>query len=128
MSYHKVIYEKLFPYAPYLNERIGIEIIVEDGQSPEEALTEAKRVVDDFYLKNAPQVITGVTEVADNRTIPNVPLDKGPVTKLSKEDQQKQYLLDCKDIPELETFKLLVKKHEYLQETFDNKLKELQSL
>jgi len=33
MSYHKVIYEKLFPYAPYLNERIGIEILVETGQS-----------------------------------------------------------------------------------------------
>jgi hypothetical protein len=126
MSYHKVIYEKLFPYAPYLNERIGIEILVETGQSPEDCLKEAKEIVDKFYASNLPQSLFPETHsiVADNAVVPIVDIkaDEPPPTKLTKEEQQKKYLTDCTTIEELNTFKLLVKNNPHLQETFDNHL------
>ena len=127
MSYHKVIYEKLFPYAPYLNERIGIEILVETGQSPEDCLKEAKDIVDKFYSSNTPQLIETHSIVADNAVVPIVDIkaDEPPPTKLTKEEQQKKYLTDCTTIEELNTFKLLVKNNQHLQETFDNHLKTL---
>ena len=127
MSYHKVIYEKLFPYAPYLNERIGIEILVETGQSPDECLKEAKEIVDKFYASNLPQSPFPETHsvVADNVIVPIVDIkaDEPPPTKLTKEEQQKKYLTDCTTIEELNTFKLLVKNNPHLQDTFEEHLK-----
>jgi len=129
MSYHKVIYEKLFPYAPYLNERIGIEILVETGQSPEDCLKEAKEIVDKFYASNLPQSPFPETHsiVADNAVVPIVDIkaDEPPPTKLTKEEQQRKYLTDCTTIEELNTFKLLVKNNPHLQECFDNHLNKL---
>jgi len=84
MSYHKVIYEKLFPYAPYLNERIGIEILVETGQSPYDALQNAKDIVDQFYKLNAPQQPIPETHsiVADNQIVPIVQVEE-PVVQVN---------------------------------------------
>lgn len=56
MSYHKVTYEQIFPSSAYLNERIGIEILVEKGQDPESALMECKKIVSDFHKKSRPEL------------------------------------------------------------------------
>jgi len=103
MSYYKVVYDKLFPYAPYLNERIGIEILVEVGQSPTEALQEAKRIVEDFYHASNPQPISGVSIVADNVPVPEVQVAKeAPISDL-------QAIENCTTLEELGTFTTFVK-------------------
>lgn len=45
MKFDKIYYQRIFPLGPYINERIGVEILIEDGESPEAALAEAKKFV-----------------------------------------------------------------------------------
>lgn len=56
MSYYKVIFAKLYANSAFLNERIGIEILVEQGQDPKEALQEAKRISDEFHKESNPEL------------------------------------------------------------------------
>lgn len=48
MKIERIIYQKIFPLAPYVNERIGVEVKIEEGESPEDALLEAKKFVGKF--------------------------------------------------------------------------------
>ena len=45
MKIDKIFYQRIFPLGPYLNERVGVEIKIEEGESPEEAFSEAKKFV-----------------------------------------------------------------------------------
>lgn len=124
MSYYKVIYDKLFPYAPYLNERIGIEILVETGQSPQDALLEAKTIVEAFYkeqsLANRPPETTTITIPESQQEI-----------QVQKEIPKSTSLIDdinsCTEVKVLESYKFIVRNKPELQAAYDLKLKTLQS-
>jgi len=124
MSYHKVIYEKLFPYAPYLNERIGIEILVETNQSPAEALAEAKKIVDEFYLSNLPvQQFETHSEVADNKPVPVVQVQKVE----SEIEIAVREINECTDMLTLKSYWLRSKGNLVLREAYKLKEKQLQN-
>lgn len=51
MKVTSISYQKTFPLGPYLNERVGIEIEVEEGDALEEVFLFAKNQVNDWGHK-----------------------------------------------------------------------------
>lgn len=100
---------------------IGVSVCLNPGEGTKEAEDYAEQFIKDYIQRNTVQQT--VTQVADNKTIPDQQIEKP-----TKEELQKKYLTDCKDVAELRTFEKLVKSNPHLQETFDNKLKELQNV
>jgi hypothetical protein len=111
MGYYKVNYDKLFPYAPYLNLRIGVEYIVEDGQDPKECLSMCSKVVEDFYKESNPNI----PQCDEDLTISVEPIS--PIESIKKDIQ------DCDSITNLESYRLIVKNNPELKEIYDLKLK-----
>jgi len=120
MYIDKISYQKTFNLGSFQSERIGVEISLNEGEDAKEALNTAKNLVHEYYMEGLPKEPIQIEQVADNKPVPIVQVEKP-----SKEDQQKQYLLDCKDITELKTFEKLVKSNPHLMETYDEQLKKL---
>ena len=108
---------------------IGVSICLKEGEGTRDAEEFAEEYIAEYIKKNTVNpFVSGISVVADNQVVPIVDIkaDEPPPTKLTKEEQQKKYLTDCATIEELNTFKLLVKNNQHLQETFDNHFKLLQ--
>jgi hypothetical protein len=114
MSYYKVVYDKLFPYAPYLNERIGIEILVETSQDPLEALEEARKIVHDFRNKHIQAELSHQYE-----PIPNIQVERQEM------DEALTGIGYSQSIADLEGYKILAKNKPVLQAAYDVKYKQL---
>lgn len=56
MRFDRISYSKIYPTSSFLNERIGIEIIVEEGGDPKEALRAAKQLADEFNKEANPNL------------------------------------------------------------------------
>lgn len=52
MKFTKVTYSKLYPLQQFSNEKIGVELEIQEGESPLAALEEAKKLVEEFYQQN----------------------------------------------------------------------------
>lgn len=56
MKITKVNYTKAFVIGAFLQEKIGVEIEIDDTETPEKALSEAKRIAETWHIANNPQV------------------------------------------------------------------------
>lgn len=56
MKTDKVTYQTTFPVAPFLNDKIGFEITLEEGDTEEDALTYAKKKAEDWHRKANPHI------------------------------------------------------------------------
>lgn len=54
MKIERVSYQKTFSIGPYLTEKIGIEIQLDDTDQPHDILTEAKRIVEGWHIEKNP--------------------------------------------------------------------------
>jgi hypothetical protein len=114
MSYYKVVYDKLFPYAPYLNERIGIEILVESSQDPMDAIEEARKIVHDFRNKHIQAELSHQLE-----PIPDRQVEKS--TEIPLED----HISNCLTLEELAEYKIIASTTKELKSIYLKKLKQL---
>ena len=114
MSYYKAMYEKLFPYSPYLNERIGLEILIEIGQDPIEALIDARSKVHEFRDKHC-QVELAHQFQHSYEQIPDQQVEKTP------SDFIIENINACQTIEELESFKILASATKELQAAYSKK-------
>ena len=120
-----ISYQKLFPLGIYINERIGIEMQLDDGDSPEVALAKAKEIVHKFHKDSNPELV-------DSQPIPDDAGYKMQDEKQPEPDKIKAFieLINSKyqTSKTLESLRAKVEKENnpQLQEAFDNKLKQLQ--
>jgi len=56
MRIEKVTYNKLFPTSSFLNERVGVEIILNEGDNAKEALQYAKQLCEEFNKESNPEL------------------------------------------------------------------------
>lgn len=56
MNISKVTFAKLFANSSYLNERVGIEIELSQGENAMDALNEAKELAESFHKKAYPEL------------------------------------------------------------------------
>ena len=138
MKPEKIYYQKNFPVAQFIFETIGMGITLEQGDDPEDALNEAKRLVQEYHYKN--QQPAGVQQtIKVPAEIPNTHVQPEPMFKsamqLLKEKQDKEidgHIEAIKLAENEKTLKLYSKqvernndpsnpKHQQLQEAYNNK-------
>ena len=68
----RVSYQKIFPLGQYINEKIGVDILVNDGEDPMQLLEQARLMVHEFHEKNNghPDTVPG------DHPIPVVQIDR----------------------------------------------------
>jgi len=121
MNIDRIKYSKKFPYAPYLNEDIGFEMSISAGQDPKECLKYLKELAEEFYKENTLPLLDAMRGTHE-RIIQE---EKPPATGLQAIIND---MNTCKDIKVLESYRLIVKNNPELQETYDNKLNQLQNV
>ena len=116
MKVDRINYQKVFPLGMYINERIGVEIQLDKGDNPEEALLKAKEMVEAFHKENNKGLYMEGT--------PEIPIEK-PKPEEIRIGLFAEDINSCKDMETLKGYRLLVKGKPELQQAYDNKLKEL---
>ena len=119
-----VNYAKTFNLGNYCSEKIGVEIQLDENDLPEDALSEAKNMVEKFHSDNIP-VLPIIQQ--KEQSPPEIILPKPPIQikKKTQEESIIEQIQQCSSKPILESFKLIVKGKEKLQEAYDQKLKSL---
>lgn len=96
MHIDKVTYSKIFSTSQFLNERIGIEIIVNAGEDAMLALKEAKNICQEFHKEANPELYkfneksltaeetNAITEIGLCTTIEKLATYKGFLTDNTK--------------------------------------------
>lgn len=115
MKVNIVTYQKVFPLSPYVNEKIGIEIQVDEGESPEDAFIVAKQFVEDWHKVAHPEL-----PPENGPTIPT-----GEVPVINRAEERVEMLIDqaatMQDLMNLKTHLSTPK----LAKLFTQKLKKL---
>lgn len=122
MKYTKVTYQKAFVIGPYLQERVGIEIEIDETEQPQDALTEAKRIAETWHIANNPQV---------HELIPG-PFDQLPITISYSEDPEigitPEVIMSCNDLVTIDSYRLLIKGKQELENAYTKRREELTKL
>jgi hypothetical protein len=123
-----VSYQKTFPLAAYSNEKIGVEISIDDTDNPEIALAEAKRIVEKFHKDNnlglyieTDLSFFGIEQPKYN----HMGSDKVITSEEKKIGVKEEDILSCTELKTLESYKLIVKKDPKLQAAYNLKHTEL---
>jgi hypothetical protein len=135
MTIKTISYAKVFPLAPYCNERIGVEVEINEGEDPAQAFEEAKAFVESCHTKPlvefewaemekplTPPYGTGIPLPNDYTTISEIQVEKPQTT----EERMIQQIGEITELKVLESFKLLSDKYPAVKAAYDNKLKQLQ--
>jgi hypothetical protein len=122
MEITKVYYERIFPLAPYINEKVGFEATI-DGtvESEKEALTKLKQISEEWHIANNPQVHSDPNTFTDHSVIPSIqvkPEDRK--IGLTVED-----ILSCSSLTVLQAYKSLINNDLELKMAFDKRYEEL---
>lgn len=133
-----ISYQQLFPTGAFSNVRLGMEVELNEVDSPEAAYQYAKETIDKWHRATNPQLYidmpegemrrydTGITEYADEQT-PTVTIKKD--SKKEATSRMIEAISGSSDMVVLEQFRKLAKSQggEVLV-AFNNREKQLQSL
>lgn len=111
MKIEKITYQRLFPLGIYQNERIGIEVQVDEGENPAEIFLKAKEQVMQFFKETNPELYARVTEE------PITQIENAPV--LDRVELLAKDILSCTDLRVAESYRLIAKSHPKLQVSYD---------
>lgn len=119
MKPEKITYQKAFVIGPYLQDKVGIEAFVNEGETIAQALTRAKKEIDEWHESAWPllKVDTGLQEPAIIQT-----------EKPSTEDRIAQLIKDiqsCTEVKVLESYKLIAKNNACLRAAYDQQYEKL---
>jgi len=76
MKIDRISYQKVFPLGLYINERIGVEVQLDEGDSPEDALLHAKDMVEGFHREQNPHLYEKKTIDTPHSVEPFVAIEK----------------------------------------------------
>jgi len=129
MTINQVSYQKTFNLGNYSSERIGVEIVLNEGEDAKEALNTAKALVEEYHKEN--NVLNSLPYPYDvvfgnGKLHPYEPL---PEIKVEKEQPREQTLEEqirsCTELNVLKAYQLLVKKDPILQEAYNQTMSNL---
>jgi len=133
MKIDKISYQKTFNLGNYSSERIGVDILLNEGEDAKEALATAKQLVTEYHKENNPQIYeeqhplyNNIVEVmnaveSDVRTFNK----KSDPPKLSQEETIIRDIHTCTELKTLQAYKLIAKNNPTIQEHYTAKLSEL---
>lgn len=123
MKIKSVSYQKAFNIGPFLQEKIGLEIEIDDTESAESALSTAKEIAESWHKANNPQLEgMTITEVLPH---PSGIIDEPLVPREQRIAALIADINSCCEVKVLESYRLMAKVNDQLQAAYDNKMKEL---
>lgn len=118
MHIDKISYQKTFNLGNYSSERIGVDIVLNEGEDAKLSLSEASKLVHEYHKEslslNPPQ--------SSDTLVPDIHLDKATLANSLVRD-----INSCTELKVLESYKIIVKGKPDLQDAYDTKLKELKN-
>jgi len=119
-----VSYAKLFPLGAFINEKVGVEMTIDEGEDVMSVLNEAKKLVTTFHYESNKELYemkgTKVTDIVDGE----------PIIKLDAKQSQTQSIIKdistCTELKTLEAYRLIAKSNKEIQTAYDNQFKKLQ--
>lgn len=126
MKIDRVSYQRLMPTGMYSNERIGIEAMLDEGEKPEEAISQLKQMVEEFHKQSNPQFYQEGGEVG--MAYPEILAGREPITQDAKEKRVLLLIGDinsCKEVKVLESYRLIAKQIPEIQSAYEKKMQEL---
>ena len=115
MKIERVTYQKVFPLGQYVNEKIGVDYLLQENDDPKAALQAAKDLCEEFHRESNNFPMPFQTETSIPATIPDIQITKEEPKSL--EDQIK----DCFTKNQLQEFRLIARMNPKLQEVYDNR-------
>lgn len=119
MMIERVSYQKTFNLGNYSSERIGVDIVLNEGEDAKLALSEASKLVHEYHKESAAQNPTQSTV----DIVPEIRLDKQSLASSLIRD-----INSCTELKVLESYRLIVKGKPELQTAYDTKLNQLKNL
>jgi hypothetical protein len=113
MKVTTINYSKRFPYAPYLNESIGFEATIEEGEDIQESIQKLREQAEQSFSNAHPTI---VLKPAIEQVLSKEEITEGNI----------KAIMDCKTLEELETCKLLTKQGKDEFHAFNVRKKQLQ--
>lgn len=119
MKFKTVTYQKAFIIGPYLQEKAGFEIDIEEGETPKEALTRAKQVADEWHKENNPHMYNNIENMIGE-------LNQTKAKEYNLQDEKIEIQIDnCTSVEQLGELKKSGVVLPHLMPAFMNKMKEL---
>jgi len=128
MRVDKISYQKIFPTGMmYLNHKIGVEIQVEEKDDWEECFQLAKRMVEKWNLESNPSYAAAMEYTKPTEITSGLNGSQPTITQVEKPirdtvDNIIDDINSCKELKVLESYKLIAKTNERIQEAYTNKL------
>jgi hypothetical protein len=121
MNIVKIMYEKVFPLAPYVNEKIGVEVEIHPGEDEDSAFLDAKTTVERWHKDGNPILFinTGVSFPipAELPVIyKNDEVNENITPGISVND-----ILSCNSLVVLDAYKKLIKDNEHLITAYEKR-------
>ena len=124
MSTKIISYSRGFVIGNFLQEKIGIEETVDEGQDPLKVLKEVQEKVISYHKQLNPSLYpTGKENLVSSFEIPSIQISKQPTDIIGAIVQDISTVTDLKV---LGTYRFIAKNHPELQTAIDKKEKELQ--
>jgi len=119
MTINQVSYQKTFNLGNYSSERIGVEMVLNEGEDAKEALNTAKELVEEYHKDNDRQAedFFPMAQSYPISELPVIQVDKGP----SLEDQ----IRSCTELKVLKIYESFTKGNPILQEAYNQTMKSL---
>lgn len=116
MKIERITYQKTFPLAPYVNEKIGVEIELSEGDKAEDTLDLAKTIVEGWHKENNPHLYQqeskepwvssptiSAPQTIEFRHVESIPIISKDTERLK--DTIEDMILECKSMEELAALK-----------------------
>jgi hypothetical protein len=122
-----ISYQKTFPLAPYVNEKISIEMQLDEGDDPIVVLNEAKKLVEKYHRDTNPQLYQEVKVELDAFKVFEPPIRKEQPKK-DRLSQLKEDISTCKELKVLESYRLIAQSNPEIKSVYETMYKKLQVL
>jgi hypothetical protein len=126
MKVKTIVYQKVFPLGQYVNERIGVEMELDEHDKADDVFESAKAFVEGCHkpmeVMDVPSADFGVERQIVYQSTTQSSYDGS----LSTEERLVQQINESSDLTVLKSFELLAKKNPSVKDAFDKRLKELQ--
>ena len=123
MYIEKVNYQKTFNLGNYSYEKIGVELVLHQGESADKALDIAKELVEEYHKRNF------VAVNPDYEHLVEYPVSDSIKTQSPKTlaEKTKQFIDECKTVEDLKAWELMSKSSADLKEYYNSKFLKLKN-
>ena len=121
MHIEKVNYQKTYNLGNYTSEKIGVELVLHQGESADKALDIAKELVEEYHKRHLIAINPDYEHLIEY-PVSNVIKTQSPQTLAEK---TKQFIDECKTVEDLKAWELMSKSSVDLKEYYNNKFLKL---